>query len=58
MPDEFADNTAKLERLVAQIVKEKDPDKCDELAAEIWRALGERDRLRSTLPIQKRLDTK
>jgi len=58
MPDKFAGTTAKLEQLVAQIVKEKDPDKCDELAAEIWSVLRERDFLRNALPIQKGRDTK
>ena len=37
-------------------MKEKDPEKCDELAAEIWRVLKERDRLRSVLEIQKGFD--
>ena len=58
MPDAFADSTARLERLVEQIMKEKDPEKCDELGAEIWRVLDERDCLRSALAIQKRLDPK
>jgi hypothetical protein len=52
MPDAFADSTARLERLVGQIMKEKDPEKCDELAGEIWRVLKERDRLKSALAIQ------
>jgi hypothetical protein len=58
MPDAFADSTARLERLVEQIMKEKDPEKCDELGAEIWRVLDERGCLRSALAIQKRLDPK
>jgi len=58
MLDAFADSTARLERLIEQIMKEKDPDKCDELAAEIWSILLERDHLRSALEIQKRLDQK
>jgi hypothetical protein len=58
MPDAFADSTARLERLVAQIMKEKDPEKCDELGAEIWCVLDERDCLRSALPIQKQPDPK
>lgn len=53
MADALADSTARLERLVGQIMKEKDPEKCDELAAEIWRVLKERDRLKSALAIQK-----
>jgi hypothetical protein len=46
MPDAFADSTARLEALLARIMKEKDPEKCDELAAEIWRVLEERERLK------------
>lgn len=56
MADAFAESTARLERLVAQVMKEKDADKCHELAAEIWRVLKERDRLKSELAIQKRVD--
>jgi hypothetical protein len=58
MPDAFADSTARLERLVEQIMKEKDPVKCDELAAEIWCVLKEHDSIRSELAFQKRLDPK
>jgi hypothetical protein len=39
-------------------MKEKDPEKCDELGAEIWCVLDERDCLRSALPIQKQPDPK
>jgi len=53
MPDALADSTARLERLVEQIVNEEDPEKCDELAAEIWRVLKERDLLKSALEIRK-----
>lgn len=56
MPDAFADSTARLEALLARIMKEKDPEKCDELAAEIWRVLEERERLKSALAIQKSRD--
>jgi len=53
MPDALADSTARLERLVEHIIKEEDPEKCDELAAEIWRVLRERDLLKSALAIRK-----
>ena len=45
MSDNLADSAARLERLVARIMKETDPVKYDELGAEIWRALSERERL-------------
>ena len=45
MSDNLADSTARLERLVAQIMKETDPVKYDEIGSEIWRALSERERL-------------
>jgi hypothetical protein len=46
MSDPFADSTALLERLVAEVIKETDSMKCDELCAEIRRVLAERERLR------------
>ena len=45
MSDNLADSTARLERLVEQIMKETDPVKYDEIGTEIWRALSERERL-------------
>jgi hypothetical protein len=45
MSDNLVDSTARLERLVARIMKETDPVKYDELGTEIWRALSERERL-------------
>lgn len=53
MPDALADSTMRLERLLEQITKEKDPEKCDDLAAEIWRVLQARHSLQSALEIQK-----
>lgn len=53
MPDAFAESTAQLEELLRQAMKETDPAKSDDLAAEIWRVLEERDRLKSVLAIQK-----
>ncbi len=37
MSDNLADSTARLEQLVAQIMKETDPVKYDEIGSEIWR---------------------
>ncbi len=45
MSDNLADSTARLERLVAQIMKETDSVKYDEIGSEIWQALSERERL-------------
>jgi hypothetical protein len=52
MPDVIADSTAELERLVRRILTETDPTRYDDLAAEIWRVLDERERLKNP----KRLD--
>jgi len=51
MLDAFADSKARLERLLDLAAKEKDPMKCDELAAEIRRVLDERECLRNALGI-------
>ncbi|MFZ0732730.1 MAG: hypothetical protein WAM79_10445 [Candidatus Sulfotelmatobacter sp.] len=45
MSDNLADSNAQLERLVAQIMKETDAMKYEEIGSEIWRALSERERL-------------
>jgi hypothetical protein len=45
MSEDLAESAARLERLVAQMLKETDPAKYDELGSEIWRILGERERL-------------
>lgn len=49
MPNDLGDSTTRLERLLKQIISEKDPDKCDQLGAEIWRVLNERDRASQAL---------
>lgn len=54
MLDPLADTTARLERLLEQVMKETDPDKNDALCAEIWRVLLERDEVRKTLPVASR----
>ena len=56
MPDAFANSTALLEQLVRQVMKETDPVKYDRLAAEIRQVLEEREHLRKTLDLKKRLD--
>ena len=56
MPDAFAESTARLESLLRQAMKETDPSKSNDLAAEIWRVLEERDRLKRALAIQKSPD--
>ena len=43
MPDKLEDSTVRLERLLRRVTSEKDLDKCDQLGAEIWRVLSERD---------------
>jgi hypothetical protein len=45
MSDNLADSTARLERLVAQTMKETDSVKYDEIGSQIWRALSECERL-------------
>jgi hypothetical protein len=45
MSDRLADLSAHLEQLLDQIMKETDPAKHDELGAEIWRVLHERERI-------------
>jgi hypothetical protein len=58
VPDALTDSRVRLERLLQQIMNEKDSATCDELAAEIWRVLRERDYLKTALAIQKRLNPK
>jgi hypothetical protein len=45
MPSQFEESTARLQRLVRQIMKETDPAVYDQLAEEIWRVLAERESL-------------
>lgn len=47
MSDRLAELSTRLEQLLRQIMKETDPAKYDELGAEIWRVLNERERLTS-----------
>lgn len=53
MPDALADSTDQLERLLKQIMSETDPIKYDELGAQIWRDLDQRDQLKSVSAIHK-----
>lgn len=46
MAENLAVSTARLEQLVVQIMNETDPVKYDLLGSEIWRVLGELERLR------------
>ena len=46
MPNRFAELTERLQRLVEQVMTEPDAAKSDELCAEIWRVIGERDEIR------------
>jgi hypothetical protein len=50
MPDRLAELNMRLGQLLRQIMKESDPAKYDELGAEIWRVLSERERLGGALP--------
>lgn len=49
MPDPFAESAALLEDLVQKVMKESDPVKYDQLAAEIRRALDARECLKAVL---------
>jgi hypothetical protein len=51
MLDPLANTTARLERLLNQAIKESDRDKTDELCAEIWRILHERNEVRRALRV-------
>jgi hypothetical protein len=46
MSDPFSDTTVLLGRLVAEVIKETDSVKYDDLCTKIWQALTERERLR------------
>jgi hypothetical protein len=56
MPHSLAESTAHLQRLVAEIMKESDPLRFDNLADEIWKELAERERdgRYSRLPMVKK----
>jgi hypothetical protein len=48
MSDDLGTSDARLEKLVSQIMKEKDPAEFDELCSELWVVLDERESLKST----------
>lgn len=50
MRDNFTQLTERLGQLVAEIMKETDLVKCDQLGDEIWRVLEERERLLRSCP--------
>ncbi len=52
MADPLADSTVRLERLVEEVTKETDADKSDDLCAEIWRVLRERDEIKKALCVK------
>ena len=54
MSDPLADLNARLKRLLEQTMKETDPAKYDDLGAEIWRVLSERELLKSQPPPAKK----
>lgn len=45
MSDNFVNSTAQLERLLRQIMEEKDPVRYDDLCSQLWLVLDERERL-------------
>jgi hypothetical protein len=49
MFDPLADTTARLQRLLAVVMKEADQAKCNELSEEIWRVLEEREGVKEAL---------
>lgn len=48
MPDNLAKSTAQLERLLSQIMEEKDSVRYDKLCSQLWLVLDERERLADT----------
>jgi len=50
VPDTLTELTARLERLVSEIMKETDRVRYDALGNEIWQNLGERERLMKQTP--------
>jgi hypothetical protein len=48
MSDDLGTSDERLEKLVRQIMKEKDPAEFDELCSELWVVLDERESLTST----------
>lgn len=49
MARDFESSTEQLEHLVKKIMREKDPVRFDELGAEIWHVLEEREREQQVL---------
>lgn len=46
MQDAFRDSSSRLARLLELVMRETDPEKCDELGIQIRRVLDEREGLR------------
>jgi hypothetical protein len=53
MTDNIENSNARLEKLLKQIMKEKDPVKYDELCSELWLVLDERE---SFTAVENRID--
>ena len=51
--DFLADSSLRLGKLLEQVTKETDPNRCDEIAAEIRRVLDERELHRNRVAITK-----
>lgn len=49
MSHALEDTTARLQLLVAKVMKETNRAKCDELSEEIWRVLEEREAIKEAL---------
>jgi hypothetical protein len=58
MPDRLTELNLHLGQLLRQIMKEPDPAKYDELGAEIWRVLSERERLIGALPFSEKTENR
>ena len=56
MLDSFANSRAQLEKLPGAGHEERDPERSDELAAEIRRVLNEREFLRNRLGIKRQCE--
>ncbi len=46
MPDPYAESSARLEKILQQLRMDPHSEKADELIAEVWKILAERERLR------------
>lgn len=56
MPDALDESTVLLQKLLKQVMKESDPVKYDQLAAEILHVLEERECLKTVLATKERFE--